>query len=102
MTNLFCFGKDWFDKLPKDYQELLINTANDIIRTQEIPYVEKQYNGSLQALQDLGVEIVEPNDALITELKEKSESVTDSFINESEENSEIYHELSEMILNYTK
>ena len=102
MTNLFCFGKDWFDKLPKDYQELLINTANDIVRTQEIPYVEKQYNGSLQALQDLGVEIVEPNDALITELKEKSESVTDSFINESEENSEIYHELSEMILNYTK
>ena len=80
----------------------MINTANDIVRTQEIPYVEKQYNGSLQALQDLGVEIVEPNDALITELKEKSESVTDSFINESEENSEIYHELSEMILNYTK
>lgn len=102
MTNLFCFGKDWFDKLPEEYQKLLTDTAEDVIKNQEVPYVEKQYNGSLKALQGMGVQLAEPTDELMAELKEKSESVKESFISESEENEEIYNGLAEMIANYTR
>lgn len=102
MTNLFCFGKDWFDKLPENYQKLLLDTAEDVIRNQEVPYVEKQYNGSLKALQGMGVQLAEPTDELMSELKSKSESVKESFINESKENEEIYNGLAEMIKNYTR
>ena len=102
MTNLFCFGKDWFDKLPENYQKLLLDTAEDVIKNQEVPYVEKQYNGSLKALQGMGVQLVEPADELMEELKSKSESVKESFVNESKENEEIYNGLAEMIKNYTR
>lgn len=102
MTNLFCFGKDWFEKLPENYQKLLLDTAEDVIKNQEVPYVEKQYNGSLKALQGMGVQLVEPTDELMEELKSKSESVKENFVNESEENKEIYDGLAEMIKNYTR
>ena len=100
MTNLFCFGKEWFEKLPQDYQNLLLETAEDIIKEKEAPYVDKLYNGSLGALESAGVEITEPSRELMNKLQEASRTVTEKFINESDENEEIYRKLSELIENY--
>ena len=101
MTNLFCFSLDWFESLPEDYQQLLLETAEDVIQNQEADYVDQMYEGSLNALQEAGIEIVEPQEALIEELKVVSETMVDSFTSENDKNADIYEGLSTLIENYS-
>lgn len=101
MTNLFCFSLDWFESLPEDYQQLLLETAEDVIQNQEADYVDQMYEGSLNALQEAGIEIVEPQEALIEELKAASETMVDSFTSENDKNADIYEGLSTLIENYS-
>lgn len=97
MTNLFCFSIDWFESLPEDYQNLLLDTATDIIQNMEADYVDQMYEASRTALEEAGVEFVEPSDAFIEELKAASQSVTDTFTSENDKNAEIYEKLSELV-----
>lgn len=97
MTNLFCFSADWFDSLPEDYQELLISTAQDVIMNKEVAYVDQQYEGSLAALQEAGIEIVEPDAALLTQMEDVSKSVKDTFVNTDDKCKEIYEQLEALI-----
>lgn len=97
MTNLFCFSADWYDTLPADYQELLVSTAEDVISGKEVDYVNKQYEGSLAALQEAGVEIAEPSETLTSELKAASTSVKEAFIATDDKCADIYSQLEAMI-----
>lgn len=97
MTNLFCFSADWFDGLPADYQELLISTAQDVIANKEAAYVDEQYNGSLAALQEAGIEVVEANDTITAQMEEASKVVKDNFVNSDDKCKEIYEALEAMI-----
>jgi TRAP-type C4-dicarboxylate transport system substrate-binding protein len=97
MINPFCFSYDWFEKLPKEYQDLLLATAQDIIRNQEAEYVDTVYEASLNGLQNAGVEIVETNTALLVELKSAAESVKTKFIATDADCASIYQELLKTI-----
>ena len=97
MTNLFVFSTDWLANLPADYQTLILETAKTVTDTLETEYVAGQYNGCLAALQEAGVEIVEPSESLLAELKEASKSVVDNYCGTSAKHQEIYDALTTLI-----
>jgi C4-dicarboxylate-binding protein DctP len=97
MVNLFCLSQGWFDKLPADYQQLVLTTAQDIIMNKEAAYVDTVYEASLVGLQGSGVEIVQPTEAFLTELTAVAQSVKDSFIKTDAECNSIFQTLQKMI-----
>ncbi len=97
MTNAFIFSADWMDELPKDISTLVTTTVQDVIRDFEYQYVENLNGKLLGLMKSQGLEIVEPSQELLAEMKTAAGPLHEQFRSASKDNKKIYDEVVKMV-----
>lgn len=68
-NNLVAVNAEWFDALPEEYKQIIIDCANEA-GDEQTKLVIEQENGYIQKFKDAGVEVVEISDDVKAQLKE--------------------------------
>ena len=68
-NNLVAVNTEWFDSLPEEYQQIIIDCANEAGLEQTKQVVENEAN-YIQMFKDAGVTVVEISDDVKAQLKE--------------------------------
>ncbi len=97
MSNAFVYSADWMAGLPQDIQDLIMATTKAVITEFEYDYVEQLYKTNMDNLMAGGVEVVNPSEELLKELKSAAAPLHDKFKNTNADCAKIYDDVVGMI-----
>ncbi len=95
IIDVFYVNKEWFDKLPEEYQQALSDTAKELVSLK----VEKElqvYDEKLKAIQESNkIQISTPDEAFLNELKKRAQVVIDQFVEQYPDMKEVVDKISQ-------
>ena len=93
MISVFGISQVWWSKLPADLQEIVLQVANDVAKNYEYGYVQDQITGGYAAMQEGGMEVVTPDDALKAEFDKALSTMESWYLENYPEAKEVYEDM---------
>lgn len=81
LAHVLLFSNDWFNKLPEDIQEILIEKGREIAKWQRQAVQDEEVK-YLETIKDFGTTIIELTEEQINELREATRSVHEEYSKE--------------------
>lgn len=97
MTNAFVYSADWIESLPSDLKDLVLSTTKEVIENFEYDYVETLYQTNIEVMKQEGMEIVEPSESLLKELKNAASPLHDKYINTDSDCKKVYENITSIL-----
>jgi len=94
-----CFGisQIWWNKLPADLQSTVLSVARQTVIDTEYPYVDQYVQEAYATMQSGGLQIVQPSDQLMADMKAALSTQKDWFMGQVPEAAPIYDELCQLV-----
>ena len=93
---IFAFSEYWFSSLPEDVQACIMESAKEAVE-REHEYCSNLMENVFSQMEEAGVNIIDPDEAFVNDLKEKTAGIKDLYISINDDCAAMYEEFSALV-----
>ena len=95
--SIFAISQHWWDKIPEDLQQIVLDVANDTAANFEVDYVKNQVAEAYEVMQEAGMEVVVPSEEFQADIDAALDGIADWYLETYPEAVDVYNDMVERV-----
>ena len=95
--SIFAISQHWWDKIPEDLQQIVLDVANDTATNFEVDYVKNQVAEAYEVMQEAGMEVVVPSEEFQADIDAALDGIADWYLETYPEAVDVYNDMVERV-----
>ena len=95
--SIFAISQHWWDQVPEDLREIVLEVANDTATNFEVEYVQNQTAEAYEEMQAAGMEVVIPSEEFQADMDAALAGLADWYLETYPEATEVYNDMVDRV-----